>query len=251
MVFSVLELFQWNSIWQANCIRRIFNRIEDWFHLSHLLALLDICMNPKNLLMLFASHLKQHQWHVSLCLELCVTISLFKLNWLCFVLVVQTDGSYKCQLCPDFQCTGPIPMQAHLSGKQHKKKLLNNLPVKNVSTLEVGNVFSSSTKLSLNPSFSSGPKMSVEERVEQAWKHVAICGYEYDDSFATLSVDNKITALSSHFAFISKNDPIPSLVQYLSIWWFVSSSGYFTLGYCLQLFSCIVCVWKGYKIFKY
>lgn len=125
---------------------------------------------------------------------------------------MQPDGiTYKCKACDDFFCSGPIPMQAHLNGKSHQKKV----KLRGSASLNGSSLAQSPIRIFTQPKQSY--QIPVEERVENAWKHTTMCGYEYNDLFSQLSVNAKIEELNPHFAFISKNDPIPNLVQYLSM----------------------------------
>lgn len=106
-------------------------------------------------------------------------------------------------------------MQAHLKGKNHQKNVKKSLQF---------GVFAGSPEqvnVSAQPPArrikSKSTPTPVEKRVENAWKHETMCGYEYSDSFPQLSLSDKIEALNPHFAFISKDEPIPNLVKYLSM----------------------------------
>ena len=136
-------------------------------------------------------------------------------------LVPQPNGiNYKCTVCDDFICAGLIPMKAHLVGKSHQKKLkLKNFQVTGyISNHEMDNCEvapkSPDTRKSL---IIDHPPSTVEKRIELVWNHPTKCGYEYAVSFAELSLSDKVSALSPHFAFISKDDPIPNLAQYLKL----------------------------------
>ena len=104
-------------------------------------------------------------------------------------------------------------MRDHLIGKPHQRsvtrnKLLMESPSKKtrVDNSEVHPpVKCASFQLPSSP----------EKRVAKAWKHPIACGYKDDDSFTLLPLEVKIAALSPHFAFISKDDKIPNLIQYL------------------------------------
>ena len=140
---------------------------------------------------------------------------------------MQPDGVYKCKVCPDFFCCGPIPMEAHLKGKPHNKSLMKN----NFEKLTLGQLTISTPPRSPPPR----PKInliptSVEKRVEKAWNHQTICGYTYDDSFSQLTVEEKIEVLSPHFAFLGKEDPIPNFVKYFSMWGYFWLKGTYDYG---------------------
>lgn len=125
--------------------------------------------------------------------------------------LLQPDGiTYKCKMCEDFFCSGPIPMEAHLKGKLHLKNVARKLPM--IEHLSIASPQRPKIDLITTTSV-----ISVEDRVEKAWKHQTICGYTYDDSFSQLPLETKIQNLSPHFAFISKDEPIPNLVKYLSM----------------------------------
>ncbi|XP_057373569.1 uncharacterized protein LOC130694513 [Daphnia carinata] len=124
--------------------------------------------------------------------------------------MVQPDGSYKCKVCVDFTCTGPIPMEAHLKGKSHlknwnKSHLVESLPFEQLN-------LSSPNRIDSIPIDST-----ADERVEKAWNHQTMCGYSYDECFPSLSVGEKIEVLNPHFAFIGKDDPMPNFIKYLSM----------------------------------
>ncbi|KAI9556511.1 hypothetical protein GHT06_016300 [Daphnia sinensis] len=125
--------------------------------------------------------------------------------------MVQPDGSYKCKICIDFTCTGPIPMEAHLKGKSHFKNLIRNRLVESLP-FEQLNISPPNQRVDSIPNY-----LTVEERIEKAWKHQTICGYTYDDSFPSLSVGEKIEVLNPHFAFIGKDDPMPNFIKYLNM----------------------------------
>lgn len=127
------------------------------------------------------------------------------------VLVVQSDGSYKCKVCVDFTCTGPIPMGDHLKGKSHLKNFNRNRPVESLP-FEQLNISTPNRKIDFIPN-----ALTVDERVDKAWRHQTICGYSYDESFPSLSVGEKIEVLNPHFAFIGKDDPMPNFIKYLSM----------------------------------
>lgn len=125
--------------------------------------------------------------------------------------MVQSDGSYKCKVCVDFTCTGPIPMGDHLKGKSHLKnfnryRLVESLPFEQL------NISTPNRKIDFIPN-----ALTVDERVDKAWRHQTICGYSYDESFPSLSVGEKIEVLNPHFAFIGKDDPMPNFIKYLSM----------------------------------
>ena len=130
-----------------------------------------------------------------------------------FCLVLQPDGVYNCKVCVEFSCSGPIPMEAHLNDKPH----LDNLMRSNLKKLPLEQLTISSPTLPPQPEIQLIPTI-VEKRVEKVWNHPTICGYTYDDSFSQLTTDEKIEILSPHFAFLGKEDPIPNLVKYFSMW---------------------------------
>lgn len=125
--------------------------------------------------------------------------------------MVQSDGSYKCKVCVDFTCTGPIPMGDHLKGKSHLKNFNRNRPVESLP-FEQLNISTPNRKIDFIPN-----ALTVDERVDKAWRHQTICGYSYDESFPSLSVGEKIEVLNPHFAFIGKDDPMPNFIKYLSM----------------------------------
>ena len=56
------------------------------------------------------------------------------------------------------------------------------------------------------------PKMPpVEERLRTARNHSFTCGFHYHDSFTKFPLNLKVGLLSSHLAFIGKDEPIPDL----------------------------------------
>ncbi|XP_046638290.1 uncharacterized protein LOC124316402 [Daphnia pulicaria] len=124
--------------------------------------------------------------------------------------LLQPDGSYKCKVCVDFTCSGPIPMQDHLNGKSHLKNL-KTFPGRKF-TFEQMNISAPTPKVNYRQS-----SLTVDERIEKAWNHQTICGYNYDEFFSNLSIEKKIEDLNPHFAFIGKDDPMPNFVKYLSM----------------------------------
>ena len=102
-------------------------------------------------------------------------------------------------------------MQDHLKGKSHLKNLNNNSTRR--LDYEQLNISTSAPKVD-----HISCSLSVDKRIEKAWNHQTICGYNYDESFSSLPVNKKIEVLSPHFAFIGKDDPMPNFVMYLSMW---------------------------------
>lgn len=102
-------------------------------------------------------------------------------------------------------------MQDHLNGKSHLKNFLR------YSTAEKLSVEHLSISTPTRKIHSISSALTVEERVAKAWNHQTICGYNYDDFFPKLSVEEKIETLNPHFAFIGKDDPMPNFVKYLNM----------------------------------
>lgn len=105
-------------------------------------------------------------------------------------------------------------MQDHLKGKSHLKNL-NNFPERKFAFEQL----SISTPEPEPKDDSFEISLTVDERIEKAWNHQTICGYIYDESFSSLSIEKKIEVLSPHFAFIGQDDPMPNFVKYLSSTW--------------------------------
>ncbi len=101
-------------------------------------------------------------------------------------------------------------MQDHLNGKSH----LKNLKIFPGRKLAFEQITISAPAPKVNYRQSS---LTVDERIEKAWNHQTICGYNYDDFFSNLSIERKIEELNPHFAFIGKDDPMPNFVKYLSM----------------------------------
>jgi hypothetical protein len=101
-------------------------------------------------------------------------------------------------------------MQDHLNGKNH----LKNLKTFPGRKLEFEPMTNAAPTPKVNYHHSS---LTVDERIEKAWNHETICGYDYDQLFSNLSIERKIEELNPHFAFIGKDDPMPNFVKYLSM----------------------------------
>ena len=56
---------------------------------------------------------------------------------------------------------------------------------------------------------------SVAERLQTARQHSYGCKFTYDDSFSSFPLDLKIGLLSSHLAFVGKDEPVPDLCALL------------------------------------
>ncbi|KZS05827.1 Uncharacterized protein APZ42_030816 [Daphnia magna] len=110
----------------------------------------------------------------------------------------------------DASLASPIPMGDHLKGKSHLKNFNRNRPVESLP-FEQLNISTPNRKIDFIPN-----ALTVDERVDKAWRHQTICGYSYDESFPSLSVGEKIEVLNPHFAFIGKDDPMPNFIKYLS-----------------------------------
>ena len=96
-----------------------------------------------------------------------------------------------------------------MKGKTHLKNL-NNSPSRKLH-FEQLTISTPASKVDYISKF-----LTVDKRIEKAWNHPTICGYNYDESFSTFPVKKKIDVLSPHFAFIGKDESMPDFVQYFS-----------------------------------
>lgn len=112
-------------------------------------------------------------------------------------------------------------MRDHLKGVKHFKALRQQgLPTGNLhnltphtSAITCNQPLPSITQLPKNSSVVTSCE-APEVRLAKAWKHDISCRYDYH-IIETLPIEAKFQASSPHFALISKNEPIPKMIDYL------------------------------------
>jgi len=95
-----------------------------------------------------------------------------------------------------------IQLSAHFNSKMHRR---TSFPPSTICSDTIA-------ETQLPPIDIEIPAMPpIEERLQTARNHSFTCGFHYHDSFTKFPLELKIDLLSSHFAFIGKNEPIPDL----------------------------------------